>query len=392
MTKKIVAIVFSIVLILTTLSIVYISNNKVLVDGKISWQSDKPLIYQQKPYISLATLANLYEATLEYDKQSKTYYFYYLNKVFSFDTAQSLVKQNNETTTYSMLVNHNKPYVSQAFVEDFFNVKVSMLNKKRVELKSNHIIPILMYHTVNERANDAINTQPDRFDEHIKAIQDAGYTAISAEQLYRYYYEQVDLPANPIMITFDDGYKDNYTNAYPILKKHNTKATIFTITSRIEHEGINSYPNEIPKLTWEDIDAMRDLVMVQSHSWDSHRKIPYKRDKQKGQLVTKQTNKDGIVETTEEYVARVENDLQLAQSMIKEKTGYDSYILSYPYGETNAIVKEVAKNVGVKLAVSVLSDVNYSHSNLFNIRRLTVDGNYSGEELVNRIEKATNKH
>lgn len=390
MSKKLVAIVVVLVILLGV-SATFLFSNKLVVDGKVSWLSSKPIFQDDVPYINLLTLAKLYNTTLDYDKHANLYTMEFVDHIFHFDVEQRLIKQNGEMTDYTMLVKNKKPYISEAFIERYFNVSVDSEESSKVELTSKNRIPILMYHTVNDRPNDTINTQPQQFEEQLKAIIDAGYNPISSEELYRYYYHQEQLPSNPIMLTFDDGYKDNYTNAYPILKKYNAKATIFTITSRIEHEGNNSYPNEIPKLTWEEINEMRDLVMVQSHTWDSHRKVDAKRGKQRGQIATPQMTADGEIETEEEYRARVINDIQLAQTTIKEKTGYDSYILSYPYGESSIIAREVAKSLGVKFGVTVHKELNYSYTHLFHLKRITVDGNFTGEQLLEKIEELKRK-
>ena len=70
---------------------------------------------------------------------------------------------------------------------------------------------------------------PEAFRKQIQALSDAGYNAISLDQLRDYVYNGTPLPAKPIVLTFDDGYLSNYADAFPVLKEYNMKATISSI-------------------------------------------------------------------------------------------------------------------------------------------------------------------
>lgn len=82
------------------------------------------------------------------------------------------------------------------------------------------------------------------FEQQLDWIAD-NYNVISLDQLRQYVLKDVDLPPRPLLITFDDGYRDNYENAYPILKKHGFPAVIFTVTGRMSN----------PTPLWWDISA-----------------------------------------------------------------------------------------------------------------------------------------
>ena len=78
------------------------------------------------------------------------------------------------------------------------------------------------------------------------------------------------LPKNPILITFDDGYYDNYTRGYPLLKKYNMQGTIFIIGENIKETSNVSNVGGLDRLSWENIYAMKSHVTVQSHTYASH--------------------------------------------------------------------------------------------------------------------------
>lgn len=91
-------------------------------------------------------------------------------------------------------------------------------------------IPVLLYHRVGY-TNDPLTITPERFAKELAALKENGYETISIETFAEYMKgSTVSLPAKPVLITFDDGYQDNYSNAFPLLKKYNSVATFFVIT------------------------------------------------------------------------------------------------------------------------------------------------------------------
>lgn len=112
----------------------------------------------------------------------------------------------------------------------------------------------LMYHSIDSEKNKG-GIFVDEFEEHIKWIKDK--KTFKMEELKGLDYT---LPPNSILITFDDGYKNNYTLAFPILKKYNMKATIFLNTKFIEKD--ETY------LNWDEIREMYEsgLIDFQLHT------------------------------------------------------------------------------------------------------------------------------
>ncbi|MBC6309567.1 polysaccharide deacetylase family protein [Listeria sp. FSL L7-1582] len=94
-------------------------------------------------------------------------------------------------------------------------------------------IPVLMYHSINTNVKNNLITPPNEFDTQMKWLSDNGYYTLTLAELAPLLEIGKNVPDKPVVITFDDGYQDNYTNAYPILKKYGLKATIFVITDKI---------------------------------------------------------------------------------------------------------------------------------------------------------------
>ena len=118
-------------------------------------------------------------------------------------------------------------------------------------------VPVFMYHAVSNDTwgIDELFVMPERLEEQLKYLTENGYDPIFFEDLY--HVEDYD---KPVILTFDDGYEDNYTNLFPLLQKYNVKATIFIITG---------YVNQPLYLTDQQILEMANsgLVSIQSHTF-----------------------------------------------------------------------------------------------------------------------------
>ena len=246
-------------------------------------------------------------------------------------------------------------------------------------------IPVLMYHILLEGQNNSISVDPARFREQMQAIKAAGYQTITDYEVYDFLINEEPLPKNPILITFDDGYKSNYTDAYPILNELGMKATIYVITSRIFDEP-NIQNGEWEKLTWNDAREMSGTILIQSHTWDSHRMVIGKDGFDRG-LIASPVYFNGVLESLTEYEDRVLSDLIQSKKVIEEKLGYKVISIAYPYGDYSLDTVRLAQQAGYKLAFTVKDGTVRKGDPILELERITADGSYSGEELVNVIEQ-----
>lgn len=155
----------------------------------------------------------------------------------------------------------------------------------------NPSIPVLMYHHVNEYRGDMVTISPGDFEKQMAYIKQ-NFNAIHLGEFLSYAEAGKKFPARTCVITFDDGYYDNFVYAYPVLKKYSLKATIFVITSRMgeERKGYeikNHYEANLEGalmalaeergtllkktesfLTWEELKEMEasGLIDIQSHT------------------------------------------------------------------------------------------------------------------------------
>lgn len=182
-------------------------------------------------------------------------------------------------------------------------------------------LPILMYHHVvpdGEVQNNMMVTVT-QLEEDFAWLAEQGYTPILPRDLA----QGIEVPEKAVMITFDDGYRSNYTLAYPLLQKYQLKAVISTIVYMQE-----IYTDEF--LTWDMCREMTDsgFVEIGSHTYGLHnlggQGGRFQADDANG--IQRRTN-----ESDEEFQTRVLDDIQKSHDLLEEHLGQVCFF-AYPYG------------------------------------------------------------
>lgn len=230
-----------------------------------------------------------------------------------------------------------------------------------INVSANHI-PVLLYHDLQheyEPHRAVITVTPERFDEHISALLNNGYTPVSFEDVYNASLGNYTLPAKPVIVSFDDGYLTNYTYAFPIIQKYGIKSTIFVVTETVGQTVGN------PHFTWEQAKTMQKsgLVSIQSHTF-SHNDM----------------------QTLDNF--QIERELRLSKYLVEKNLGTKCDILAFPFGSHNQQIVDCAKKAGYKVVaqvgetgVNTVSDVKTKP-----LVRITVYGSWTGDELVNMMQ------
>lgn len=128
-------------------------------------------------------------------------------------------------------------------------------------------VPVLCYHSINDRANSECNPITlSQFDEQLAYLTEA-HNIIPLRELIDALSAGRSLPDNAVVLTFDDGYRDNYDAAFPILRKYGAHATLFVVTGFIDGEVTLIEESEWQPMTWDQIREMdaSGLVTVGSH-------------------------------------------------------------------------------------------------------------------------------
>lgn len=125
-----------------------------------------------------------------------------------------------------------------------------------------------MYHKVTEgEPEDNMTIRSADLDRQLQCLQEQGYTTISAQQLIDYQYGRQPLPSKPVLLTFDDGYHNNFTLLYPLLQKYRMRATIFLVASFVRQAG--QVHEELKFMSEEQLRQMdNSLIEFGLHTFD----------------------------------------------------------------------------------------------------------------------------
>lgn len=199
-------------------------------------------------------------------------------------------------------------------------------------------VPVVMYHSLLRdpaRQGDYV-VSPDLFESDLRWLMDHGYTPVTAAQLIAY-PDGGSLPEKPVLITFDDGYFNNYSYAYPIARSLGCPFLLSPIGEWADY--YSDHPDENPnysQASWERLAEMADsgLVELGNHSYALHGTSP----------VPGLNPRPGEGEAA--YRQRIAADLTQAQDKIQENTGCAPQVLVYPYGAHTQVTLSVAKELG----------------------------------------------
>ena len=204
-------------------------------------------------------------------------------------------------------------------------------------------IPIFVYHDIvledSQIEFDYMQTTKDVFEKQIKGLLDYGYDFITYEDLQKFKNNEIKLKKNSCILTFDDGFKGVYENAYPIAKKYNIPFTAFVIT-----QNMNT-PNVI---TWEQAKEMQEsgLVTIASHS-----------------IEHPDFSKLGVEEALE--------NINTSYNIIEENLGKQNIkIFTYPYG---LYTEEQIEELNKQGYIVNLTDNKINKSNNLDLSRLHRD-------------------
>lgn len=266
----------------------------------------------------------------------------------------------------------------------FAGMNVSAENDSRDVVR----IPALMYHCVDDNIND-VTISKDNFRKHLEVIKENGYTPISVEDLIDFVDEGKLLPEKPVCITFDDGYTDNYLNAYPLLKEFGFKATIFTIGSSVGKSTYKETGNPIfPHFGFDEAKEMIDsgLISVQSHTFDMHQS----RDFENGFSV-----RENLLpisgESLREYLMVLENDVIVQKTFLETNLEKPMVAMAYPIGKYNGMVELVIKKNGIRVSFATSVGPNYVMKNnrdsLYSLNRYNIHDAVSAEQLLEWLDE-----
>ncbi len=218
-------------------------------------------------------------------------------------------------------------------------------------------MPILMYHYVSVPPANAdavrrdLSVSPERFESHLKYLQGAGYRVVTLDDLLYALTLGRSLPERAVVLTFDDGYEDNYTFAFPLLQKYGVAAHFFIISDFV-NEGRAGY------MTWPQIEQMATAGQrFGTHSRD---------------------HPDLQGKPTAYLVWQALGGLEAIQAHL----GYHPRWVAYPSGRYDAQTIAVYRSAGYWGGVITAQGATHTLDGIFELQRVRVRGSHTAEDLA----------
>ncbi|HEX2949062.1 MAG TPA: polysaccharide deacetylase family protein [Armatimonadota bacterium] len=209
-------------------------------------------------------------------------------------------------------------------------------------------VPILMYHRVADIPHDRLSVHPEQFDAQLAFLRGHGYHTISIAQLQTHLTTGTPLPKKPVILTFDDGYDNNFTNALPIMKKHGMTGTVFVISDWVGKAN-----------DWENY---RNKPACRTMSWEQLREWH-----QSGMEIGSHTvNHPHLSGLSDEDITE---ELVRSKATIEDKLAIPINSLAYPYGDFDERVRRQVMAAGYNTAIAIYTGVPIWHNDLFALRR-----------------------
>ena len=220
-------------------------------------------------------------------------------------------------------------------------------------------IPVICYHSINKdpSGKSSIIISPEKFRQHLKAIKDNGYTTLTMAQFNDYILGDKPIPEKSVLLTFDDGYMDNYTNAFPILKEFNMNATIFVISSYLDGKEYLS-PSNVKEMSDYGID-------IESHTV-SHRRL------------------------SELSYEQQLSELKNSKEALEKLTGKTVVSIAYPEGKYNDDTTKAVLDAGYSMGFTIDRGYVGIGDNAAKLNRMCVDYTYKPyniEKILNQTAK-----
>jgi peptidoglycan/xylan/chitin deacetylase (PgdA/CDA1 family) len=220
-------------------------------------------------------------------------------------------------------------------------------------------LPILLYHYVEvvtdlrDTIRQSLDIRPSVLETQITTVIDAGYTPIVLDDLTDYYEGRKDLPERPIIFSFDDGYRDFYTDVFPILKKYHIKAVSFQPSGFLDKNRNYMTTSQLLEI------AGSGLVEIDAHT-------------------VNHANLTAISLTS----ARTE--ITQGKHALEALLGHPVHHFAYPYGRHDAEVEKLVAEAGFQTGLTTDKGEEQSYTNRFHMTRIR-PGSNTGQALLSII-------
>ncbi len=219
-------------------------------------------------------------------------------------------------------------------------------------------VPILMYHHLNDLPSSSTQllltwtVKPRDFEAQMDWLSRHGFHTVTMAQLVGHLKQRQPLPTKPIIISFDDGWAEDYSVAFPILKKYNFIGVFFIYT----------HPLDKPEfLSWGQVEEMSGAGMdIEAHTL-THPHLP---------------------SLTPDAAAK---EIGESKAILETRLGKPVVAFAYPFGQYNTAIIEMIKRAGYQCAVSISSGYQQRADQIFLLHRIRISYPDTLQDLAGRL-------
>lgn len=244
-------------------------------------------------------------------------------------------------------------------------------------------LPVLMYHGI--LSDDSKNLgeyviSVSEFESDLQYLLKNGYQTVGIGDVINYVKHGTDLPPKAVMITFDDGYYNNYVYAYPLLQQYSCRMVLAPIckwTDYYTEEDLSDV--RYTHVKWNELLEMQNsgLVEIANHSYDLHTV---------GHGRQGTARKRG--ESTVAYQQILNADLQKAQERFTQKLGATPVAFAYPFGAVSSEASDVLRELGFEAAMTCEEKINiltHDEACLYRLGRFKRPHGVSSEAFFQKV-------
>lgn len=268
-------------------------------------------------------------------------------------------------------------------LERAFAVSAAKLAQS-VQSEEKIFVPVLMYHSLLKdptRAGDYV-LSPDVFISDMEYLAKNGFTTVFVSDLVSYVEDGIPLPEKPVVVTFDDGYYNVMTYAYPYMKENGLKGVMNVVGTYTDlSTGQDEHNPAYSSLTWEEISELSQssVFEIGNHTYNMH------------SMTSRKGCKRISGESYEDYRKHMYDDVAMLQGVLKDKSGVDTVTFAYPFGFISEESVDILREMGFKALLTSYEKPNYiSRSDpdcLFCINRYNRPSGVSTEDFMEKVLK-----
>ena len=227
-------------------------------------------------------------------------------------------------------------------------------------------VPILTYHHVNPMPGEMITVTPDHFEQQMAFLLRERYRSLFIDELLDWMGGRMVLNQKAVVLTFDDGYRDNYRFAFSILKEYGMKATVFLVTGWADADrGERKEPRLFSHQECRRL-AERGEAARMALSWEEAREM------ETSGLIRIESHTHHHQKNLFADSASLRESLRLSQEAFQRHLGKKSACLCWPGGRYNKESLEIAGQLGFRSCCTTERGVNVSGQDPFRLKRITV--------------------